>query len=313
MGRLSPDDFHYVSTVPDDLMTLGPSLSPIQFEGRDGNRLSGERVGDPSAPPLILMHGGGQTRHAWAGTALRLAAAGYHVVSYDARGHGDSTWSDSGDYTPDALIDDLRAVVRTFPESPVLIGASMGGMTSMVALGEAGASFARALVLVDIAARLEPSGVARVLDFMHAHIGGFSSLDEAVDAVSAYNPHRPRPRDTQGLSKNLRLRDGRWHWHWDPRFLDHATRTQAGEALVQQERREAAAGRITVPTLLVRGGSSDVVSPAGARALQQLIPHAELADVAEAGHMVAGDRNDLFADAVIGFLLRHVPPAGSQA
>lgn len=293
--------------MPDDLLKQPSSLRPIEFLGRDGNRLAGEQAGDPSAIPVILMHGGGQTRHAWAGTALRLAGAGYHVLSYDARGHGDSEWSADGDYSADALIGDLRAVAQTLAAPPVLIGASMGGMTSMVALGEGGSAFARALVLVDIAARLEPSGVARVLDFMRAHTGGFASLDDALDAVAAYNPHRPRPRDTKGLSKNLRLRDGRWYWHWDPRFLDHATRTQAGEALVQQERREAAARKITVPTLLVRGGSSDVVSPEGARALQELIPHAELADVAEAGHMVAGDRNDLFSDAVIDFLHRRVP------
>lgn len=296
-----------MNAVPDDLLKNTFTLRPIEFLGRDGNRLAGEQAGDPSAIPVILMHGGGQTRHAWAGTALRLAAAGYYVLSYDARGHGDSEWSANGDYSADALIADLRAVAQTLAAPPVLIGASMGGMTSMVALGELGPSFARALVLVDIAARLEPSGVARVLDFMRAHTAGFASLDDALDAVAAYNPHRPRPRDTKGLSKNLRLRDGRWYWHWDPRFLDHATRTQAGEALVQQERREAAARKITVPTLLVRGGSSDVVSPEGARALQELIPHAELADVAEAGHMVAGDRNDLFSDAVIDFLHRRVP------
>lgn len=293
--------------MPDNTTSAHLTLRPAQFLGRDGNRLAAEQAGNPSAIPVILMHGGGQTRHAWAGTTLRLAAAGYHVVSYDARGHGDSEWSANGDYSADALIDDLRAVAQSLGARPVLIGASMGGLTSMVALGETGESFARALVLVDIAARLEPDGVARVLDFMRAHTSGFASLEEALDAVAAYNPHRPRPRDTTGLSKNLRLRDGRWYWHWDPRFLDHATRTQAGEALVQQERREAAARKIGVPSLLVRGGSSDVVSPEGARALRELIPHAELADVAEAGHMVAGDRNDLFADAVIDFLLRHVP------
>ncbi len=285
------------------------TLRDIKLHGHDGQGLVGEEAGDPSSIPVILLHGGGQTRHAWAGTALRLAEAGYYALAYDARGHGDSAWSDGGDYSPDALIGDLRQVVSELSAPPILVGASMGGLTSMVAIGEADPHFARALVLVDIAARLEASGVARVMEFMRAHTGGFANLEEAVDAVAAYNPHRPRPRGTEGLRKNLRLRDGRWYWHWDPRFLDHATRTQAGEALIQQERREAAARRIKVPTLLVRGGSSDVVSPEGARALQEQIPHAELADVAQAGHMVAGDRNDIFSEAVVSFLYRHVPPA----
>ncbi|WP_420466398.1 alpha/beta fold hydrolase [Panacagrimonas sp.] len=283
-------------------------IREVQLQGHDGQSLAAEEAGDPCAVPVILLHGGGQTRHAWAGTALRLAEAGYYALAYDARGHGDSAWSEQGDYSPDALIGDLHQVVAGLARPPILVGASMGGLTSMVALGEAERGFASALVLVDIAARLEASGVARVLNFMSAHTGGFASLDEVVDAVAAYNPHRPRPSGTDGLRKNLRYRDGRWYWHWDPRFLNHASRTQAGEALVQQERRETAARRIHVPTLLVRGGSSDVVSPEGARALQELIPHAELADVAEAGHMVAGDRNDLFSEAVIEFLRRHVPP-----
>jgi pimeloyl-ACP methyl ester carboxylesterase len=284
------------------------TLRDVQLQGRDGQPLAAEAAGDSRNTPVILLHGGGQTRHAWAGTALRLAEAGYYALAYDARGHGDSAWSEQGDYSPDALMGDLHQVVSGLSRPPVLVGASMGGLTSMVALGEADRDFASALVLVDIAARLEASGVARVLNFMSAHTGGFASLEEVVDAVSAYNPHRPRPKGTDGLRKNLRFRDGRWYWHWDPRFLNHASRTQAGEALVQQERRETAAQRIRVPTLLVRGGSSDVVSPEGARALQNLIPHAELADVAEAGHMVAGDRNDLFSEAVIDFLHRHVPP-----
>lgn len=288
-----------------------PQLRELPLKGRDGQRLAAEAAGDPRGVPVILLHGGGQTRHAWAGTVLRLAEAGYYALAYDARGHGDSAWSEQGDYSPEALIGDLHAVTSRLSAQPILVGASMGGLTSMVALGEADEGYARALVLVDIAARLEAGGVARVLEFMRAHTDGFASLDEAVDAVAGYNPHRPRPRGTEGLRKNLRFRNGRWYWHWDPRFLDHATRTQAGEALIQQERREAAARRIKAPTLLVRGGSSDVVSPEGARALQELIPHADLADVAEAGHMVAGDRNDLFSEAVIGFLRRHVPPQRS--
>ncbi len=290
--------------------TAPATLKPIQLLGLNGLRLAGESAGNPTHVPVVLLHGGGQTRHAWAGTAIRLAKAGYYAIAYDARGHGDSAWSEQGDYSPDALVGDLAAISATLSAPPILIGASMGGLTSMVALGESGAGFARALVLVDIAARLESTGVARVLDFMAAHTGGFADLDEAAEAVSNYNPQRSRPAGPAGLSKNLRFRNGRWYWHWDPRFLKHASATQAGEALVQQERRESAARLICAPTLLVRGGSSDVVSPEGALALLDVIPHAELADVAEAGHMVVGDRNDLFSATVIDFLHRNAPPGG---
>ncbi len=285
-------------------------LRAAEFVGRDGNILAAEMAGPASARPVILLHGGGQTRHAWAGTALRLAQAGFLAIALDARGHGDSQWSADGDYSADAMAADLACVRATLGAAPALVGASMGGLTSLLAIGEGPADFASVLVLVDIATRLEPDGVARVLDFMRAHTGGFASLEEAAEAVAAYNPHR-KARSTAGLQKNLRLReDGRWYWHWDPRFLDHAARSRAGEALVQQERREQAARRIRVPALLVRGGSSDVVSPEGARELQQLIPHAELFDVQDAGHMVAGDRNDIFSNAVIDFLRWKLPASG---
>jgi pimeloyl-ACP methyl ester carboxylesterase len=282
-------------------------LRPMELCGARGLRLAAEAAGENDWPPVLLLHGGGQTRHAWAGTARRLASAGYFAIALDARGHGDSRWAPDGDYSADALVADLAAVRASLRSPPALVGASLGGLTSLLAIGEGPPDFARALVLVDIATRLEADGIARVLDFMRAHTGGFASMDEAAAAVAAYNPHR-QTRGTTGLRKNLRQReDGRWYWHWDPRFLDHATRSSAGEALVHQERREQAARRVCVPTLLVRGGSSDVVSPEGARDLQRLIPHAELFDVQDAGHMVAGDRNDVFSNAVIEFLRSRLP------
>jgi hypothetical protein len=62
-----------------------------------------------------------------------------------------------------------------------------------------------------------------------------------------------------------------------------------------------------LPTLLVRGGLSDILSEEGAREFLELCPHAEYVNVTDAGHMVAGDRNDIFANGVIEFLSRTVP------
>jgi len=140
---------------------------------------------------------------------------------------------------------------------------------------------------------------------------GFGSLEEVADAVAAYNPHRPRPTDLSGLKKNVRQReDGRWVWHWDPAFMrgiEGSTDETRANDITNHERLEAAARRLTVPTLLVRGRMSDLLSEEGAREMLALTPHAEYADVAGAGHMVAGDRNDLFNDAIVGFLDR-IPP-----
>lgn len=285
-------------------------LRSLELQGADGIRLAAEEGGDPAATPVILLHGGGQTRHAWAATAERLAHAGYYVLIYDARGHGDSAWSETGDYRADAFAADLRQVIERLPQAPVLIGASMGGMTSLIVLGESQRPLARALVLVDIAVRLQTEGVQRILNFMRAHPDGFANLEQAAAAVYQYNPHRKHTGNTQGLRKNLRLREnGRWYWHWDPKYLDEANRSVDGELLTLESRRIGAARGVRVPTLLVRGAHSDVLSAEGAAALKDLIPQAELVDVAEAGHMVAGDQNDLFGESVIDFLSRHAPPS----
>jgi pimeloyl-ACP methyl ester carboxylesterase len=134
---------------------------------------------------------------------------------------------------------------------------------------------------------------------MRSAPNGFANLEEAANAVAGYLPHRPRPKDNSGLMKNLRLReDGRLHWHWDPRMLD-------GRGPRDFERMGRAAEALTIPTLLVRGQMSDVLSPEGARAFLDLAPHAEFVDIAGADHMVAGDRNDAFNAATFDFLERH--------
>jgi non-heme chloroperoxidase len=277
-----------------------PASRPVTFEGRDGLRLAGDAYGDPAAPPVVLLHGGGQTRHAWGGTAAALAHAGWHALALDLRGHGDSAWDEDGDYSVDALAADLRAVIAALDTPPAVVGASLGGITALLAEGEAPEPLTRAIVLVDVAPRVEPLGVHRIISFMTGKPEGFATLEEAADAVAAYNPHRPRPKDVSGLQKNLRRgADGRYRWHWDPAVIGGSRRPNATQ---NPERQEDAARRLRVPTLLVRGRVSDLLSERGAQAFLALVPHAKYADVSGAGHMVAGDRNDAFTRAVVDFL-----------
>src|SRR4051794_14459501 len=278
----------------------------VEFLGRDGNRMIADVAGDPADPPVVLLHGGGQTRHSWGTTLETLGTRGWRVYSVDLRGHGDSEWAADGDYTLDALSGDVLAITRTFDTPPALVGASLGGISSLAAIGEhPDETVARALVLVDVAPHIEEAGRDRIGAFMAERMeSGFGSLDEVADAIQRYNPHRPRPSDLGGLAKNLRERDGRWYWHWDPEFiggrLGGADETRA--SLVDPARLKLAAAALTVPTLLVRGRVSDLLSEEGARELLELVPHAQMVDVAGAGHMVAGDRNDLFNEAVVTFL-----------
>jgi pimeloyl-ACP methyl ester carboxylesterase len=282
-------------------------MATIDIAGRDGLRLAADRLGPAGGPPVVLLHGGGQTRHAWGTTLAAVAERGWYGLSVDLRGHGDSDWAPDGNYTIDGFAGDVAAIAAALPSPPVLIGASLGGLASLIAIGEAAdqAAVARGLVLVDVAPKMERDGVARIGEFMTQNLDGFASLEEVADAIAAYNPHRPRPTNLEGLKKNVRQRpDGRWVWHWDPRFVTgkFGSTDETRSSMTDPNRLQAAAEGLTLPTLLVRGRMSDLLSEEGARDLQRLVPHARIADVAGAGHMVAGDRNDLFNDAVLGFL-----------
>jgi pimeloyl-ACP methyl ester carboxylesterase len=287
-------------------VTSTDDVRSLDRRGCDGLRLRADEFGESDGPTVVLLHGGGQTRYAWGSTARVLAARGWHVYRVDLRGHGESDWPDDGDYGPEAFAGDVYAIARAMPEPPVLVGASLGGIASMVAIGTHDEPVARGLVLVDVAPKIEQDGAMRIGAFMSEHLeDGFASLDEVADAVAAYNPHRPRPTDLSGLKKNVRQReDGRWVWHWDPRFMKGklGSRDETRASLVHEGRLQDAARHITIPTLLVRGRVSDLLSEEGAQDLLRLVPHAEYIDVEGAGHMVAGDKNDLFNDAIVTFL-----------
>jgi pimeloyl-ACP methyl ester carboxylesterase len=271
-----------------------------------GVSLAADSWGDPSGPLVILQHGGGQTRHAWRGAGEMLGQVGYHAVAFDARGHGDSEWAPDGNYERSAMVDDLIRVVEHLDCGlPTLVGASMGGNTSLAALGE-GRLEGKALVLVDIAPRVRLEGTKKIGEFMGQRPDGFDSLDEVAEAIANYQPHRKRPRNLDGLAKNIRLApDGKYRWHWDPRFRRGSITPE--EMRARTEHMEDCSRNLRLPTLLVRGGLSDVLDEAGAQAFLALVPHAEYVNVTDAAHMVAGDRNDIFSSAVIDFLARQVP------
>ena len=275
----------------------------IRIPVAPGIEIAADVAGRRGAPTVILGHGGGQTRHSWDKCEEQLARAGYYAINYDLRGHGDSDWSPDGDYAITTRAQDLITVAAQGSAPVALVGASLGGITALLAacLGLEPA----ALVLVDIVPKMAPAGVAKIRSFMMASPNGFATIEEAADAISAYYPERPRPKDLSGLNKNLRLQpDGRYQWHWDQRMMSD-TRADPQHML---ELLDAADWTDRVPTLLVRGMKSDIVDDEGVADLRRRIPALEIADIRGAGHMVAGDQNDEFNAAVIEFLTRVMPP-----
>ncbi len=275
------------------------------FENRIGMRIAADTWGDSSNRGVVLIHGGGQTRHSWGGTAEALAAQGWYAVAYDQRGHGRTDRAPDRDYGNQRFAEDVidvsAAIEAESGVAPVLVGASLGGLASLLAEGDLSPGVCSALVLVDITPRMEPDGVRRIVGFMLDKVHeGFGSLEEAAAAIGEYQPQRPPPTDLRGLSKNLRKdSDGRWRWHWDPDFFLGPYPVGSGQS---HGRFEAAARSLGVPTMLVRGRLSDLVSEETAREFLELCPDASFVDVSEAGHMVAGDRNDAFTAAVAAFL-----------
>ena len=286
------------------------STSPESFStyGTGGVRIVADRLGDPHAPAVVFLHGGGQTRRSWGRAAAAVAERGWQAITVDLRGHGESDWSEAGDYRVTSFAGDVLEVLRHLPPRPVLVGASLGGITAMLLAGELSPNTARAVVLVDIVPEMDQSGATRIHEFMYDRMeSGFDSLEEVADMIQQYNPHRRRPSDLDDLRVNLRRRGDRWYWHWDPKFID-GTSSRPPIEVTEVDRLHTAVEAILrndVPMLLVRGQMSDLVTKERADEFLSRFPEIDFVDVGGAGHMVAGDRNDVFAGAVVEFLARH--------
>ncbi|NYT66719.1 alpha/beta hydrolase [Alcaligenaceae bacterium] len=270
------------------------------FQNRKGMTLAADVGGEPSGQPILLLHGGGQTRHSWRRTLDVLVQQGYYVISLDARGHGDSQWAPDSNYAMEELGNDLLDVVATLARKPVVIGASMGGLAGLLAIGLADPDVFHSLILVDIVPGLDPDGSQKVLDFLEARLDGFDNLEQVAEAVSAYNPNRPKPKDSSGLMKNLRYGDnGRLYWHWDPVFF------AGSDAIHTPDFREhlyAICASISFPVLLIRGMSSDIVTDHSITELKKHVPHLQVFGVSKAGHMITGDQNDIFNEGILAFI-----------
>jgi pimeloyl-ACP methyl ester carboxylesterase len=275
----------------------------VEFSGVDGITLIADEWNKGAAaerPSILMLHGGGQNRFSWKKTGQILADRGFHVVAVDTRGHGDSDRAPGADYALETLCGDVLHIIDAIGGPVVIIGASMGGLTGILVSSLAGPDKVAKLVLVDVVPRFEKTGSARIRDFMFNHVHGFDSLEEAADAVAEYLPHREKPRSPEGLKKNLRQRDGRWYWHWDPAFLTKPD----DDPFERTDKLEAAAIGLQIPILLIRGKLSDVVSTEGVQDFLQKVPAAEFVELSGAGHTAAGDDNDAFSEVVVDFVIR---------
>jgi len=290
-----------------------PDSEHIAFKGQDGVELVGEHLRSNDdhrrAPSVLLAHGFGQTRQSWSATQARLADNGHDSFSWDTRGHGQSGRNaNEHQYNVEDFVEDVVTASGLLTPNAVLIGASMGGLTGLMA--QARHHIFSALVLVDVTPHWEAAGAKRIQSFMTAFPDGFDSYEHAANVIASYLPHRRERKTPAQLAHLLRTEtDGRLRWHWDPRlleeFVNHSEHLQDTIA-------DAARG-ISIPVLLISGGRSDLVSERTIAHFRELVPHIRHVQLPEATHMVAGDDNNAFTDAVLDFLSAQFPPTPANA
>jgi flavin reductase (DIM6/NTAB) family NADH-FMN oxidoreductase RutF/pimeloyl-ACP methyl ester carboxylesterase len=279
--------------------------------GSDGLRLAFDAVGDPSAPCVLLLPGFGQTRAAWTKAAKALAAAGRYAVTVDPRGHGDSDWSAEHRYEFGDLVQDVVAIVKQLPSRPAIVGAQMGGLAALAAIGENPGPIASALVLVDAAPRMTRTGLDRATLLMTRDAHGFATTEEAAQALLEHTGGAETVVDLAEVKRHLRRADnGRFRWHVDPAYNGFEVGPEV--RLAAQGRLSAAAAALDIPTLLVRGASSTKVDRQSVDEFRALVPHAEVAEIPGVGDVIIGRRNDAFDIAVLDFLEAADPRPGPR-
>jgi pimeloyl-ACP methyl ester carboxylesterase len=274
------------------------------FLAGDGLRLCADAAGDPHAPAVLFFHGGGQSRRSWRGAALRVAQAGYRALTFDLRGHGESDWAQDGDYLLDAFGRDVERLLESFDRPTALVGASRGGQAALVG-GSRHPDRVSMIMLADVAPMIANVGVDPIRAFFRHSLQGFSSVDEAADALSRFL-HQPRLANASGLAKAMRKDSaGRLFWHWDPKTVspEFLNPPSEGEAL------DAAAARVKSPVVLVRAEHSDIVTDEGVRRFRELQPDLIVLEAKGVGHMFTGDRNEPFAESLLEYLARFAPLA----
>ena len=258
--------------------------------------------GNPSAPTIIMLHGFGVSGHMFDEFAERMQDR-YHLIALDQRGHGDSDWSPEGDYSRDAFVNDLEG----FRESMnigrfILIGHSMGGLTA-VTYAYRNPGIVRALVLVDVGPEASREGVENIVRFTR----GPDELDfeEFVQAAHRFNPRRTLENIRERMRHRLKQTDsGKWTWKFDKRFREAPDDIKIGSDMSNDDMWQLFR-QIDAPTLLIRGGTSDIVGPVEARYMREAAPALRYTEVPGVGH--APMLTEPEAQAALAAFLAEVP------
>ncbi|MFM7093615.1 MAG: alpha/beta fold hydrolase [Actinomycetota bacterium] len=239
-------------------------------------------------PRLLLVHGGSQNAHTWDTVALGL---GESLIAVDLPGHGHSDWRDDAAYSPASMAADLADLVATHaPSIEVVVGMSLGGLTSLALAGHA-PHLVRKLALVDITPGVTGAKAKAVLDFVNGP-QAFASFDDLLQRTIEHNPTRTVASLRRGILHNAKqLEDGSWQWRYDRR--SHVRDSQGSADPVASDALSALwdiVSGLGCPLTLLRGSLSPVVDDADVAELLRRRPDAAVVVVEGAGHSIQGDR-----------------------
>ena len=248
--------------------------------------------------PILFLHGGGLNAHTWDVVCLMLRRE-YHCLAMDQRGHGDSEWEPTADYSFDAQIRDIEGLVEKLGlKRPLLVGHSMGGFAS-IGYAMRHASTMAGLVLVDVGPELSMDGAKRIREFV-SQDRVLDSVDAFVQKAMSFNPMRNPALLRRSLLHNLRqLPNGKWTWKHDPNRMSG---NFANERVERARQIIEEIHKISCPTLILRGARSDVFSDDNARKFAEALPNARWLRVENAGHTIQGDNPAGLLQAIRPFL-----------
>ena len=266
--------------------------------------------GSPTAPPLILVHGGRDHCRNWDWVAQELRRD-YHIIAPDLRGHGDSAYSPSGDYSMSAFVYDLAQLIHRQHLAPVRIVAhSLGGGISLRYTGVYPENVHRLVAIEGLGpspAMLAQRGELNVQDRMRRWIDEeralagrlprrYASIEEALTRMQAENrhltPEQARYLTVHGVSQN---EDGSYSWKFD-----NYVRSFSPVDLTAEDSARLWAN-IRCPTLLVYGRESWASNPEEDGRIGHFA-NARVSAYERAGHWVHHDRLEAFVAETREFL-----------
>jgi pimeloyl-ACP methyl ester carboxylesterase len=263
----------------------------------NGHRFHYREAGQAGRPRILLLHGGGQSCRMW-DTFIASIRDRLHVFALDQRGHGESEWPQSGEYSPDAFQRDLDAFVDELGLAPLhLCGLSMGGLNALLFAGRRPADVL-SLALVDVAPEISRRGSDRIRSFYRGG-ASFDAFEDFIEYARTFNPRRSREQLMGSLRHSVQQReDGRWGWRFDLRLLDSEEWSAPGTVAGMWE----AVASIPCPVLVVRGAESEILDHARATELAGRFPNGRYVALERASHSVVGDSPEAFRKAMESFL-----------